>query len=110
MKPCTVLTVLFLVLNSFGHSFAQRNISGKKGLVNIPDASSHSLTGDFTIGYVYNPAKYGLIKQGIFSEQVLYADLAITPRLNCTFLLLQGRKDGKRRIVEGLGDRQFDLR
>jgi hypothetical protein len=110
MKFCTLLTVLFLVFNSFGQSFAQRNISGKKGFINIPDATSDSFKGDFTIGYVYNPMKYGLIKQGVWSEQVLYADLAITSRLNCTFLLLQGRLNGKRRIVEGLGDRQFDVR
>jgi len=99
-----------IILCSFGQSHAQRNISGKKGFINIPDASSDAASGDFAMGYVYNPMKYGLRKEGIWSEQILYTDIALTPRLNCTFLLLQARTGGKRIISQALGDRQFDLR
>jgi hypothetical protein len=110
MKIFKLVSIFIFTLYSFGRIYAQRNISGKMGFINIPDANTNTTTGDLFVGYIFNPAKYGIAQQGVLSEQVLYTDLALSSRLNVTFLLLQGREDGKRRIKEGIGDRQFDLR
>ncbi|MGR3812143.1 YjbH domain-containing protein [Jiulongibacter sp. NS-SX5] len=88
---------------------AQRNLSGKQGLIYIPDAEKVT-DGTWTVGYNYNPINYSLRKNQIWSEQILYTDLALLPGLNLTFILLQGRENGKRVKKEALGDRQLDLR
>ncbi len=102
-----LLTCLFLFSGKEGR--AQRNLSGKPGLIYIPDAEEIA-DGTWTLGYNYNPINYSLRKNQKWSEQILYTDLALLPGLNLTFLLLQGRENGKRVKTEALGDRQFDLR
>ncbi|UBM58083.1 YjbH domain-containing protein [Marinilongibacter aquaticus] len=100
-------TVLFIL---FAQTLlAQRNLSGKSGLIYIPDAKPAE-AGDLHVGYVFNPKNYGLRANGVWSEQVLYADLALFKRFSLTFFLLQGRRDGKRVRSQGLGDRQLDFR
>ena len=102
--------VLLLSVFLFGSilSFSQRNLSGKPGYLNVPSASEIT-DGLLSIGYNYNPKKYSLRYPGKKPEQVLYANLVLLPNVDVTFSLLQGRDIGKK-IKDGLGDRQFDVR
>lgn len=88
--------------------YAQRNISGKPGYLNVPSATSIE-DGLLCLGYAYNPKAYSLRSPGNLPEQILYANLVLIPNLDVTFSLLQMRKNGKR-IKDGLGDRQLDIR
>jgi hypothetical protein len=88
---------------------AQKNLSGKNGLIYIPTAVA-SKDGDFSFGYNYNPIEYALRGKNKYAEQILFANLDVLPRLQVSFLLLQQRKDGKRKTRDGIGDRQLDIR
>jgi hypothetical protein len=91
------------------HAAAQKNLSGKNGLIYIPTAVA-SKDGDFSFGYNYNPIEYALRGKNKYAEQILFANLDVLPRLQVSFLLLQQRKDGKRKTRDGIGDRQLDIR
>jgi hypothetical protein len=99
---------LFFMLLSFC-SFGQMNLSGKSGLMYIPDAKEIK-DGKFTLGYNYNPIDYSLRGNGRNPERVLFANLTILPRLDISVSLLQMISTDKRKVKEALGDRQLDLR
>ncbi|MCA0365864.1 MAG: YjbH domain-containing protein [Bacteroidetes bacterium] len=87
---------------------SQRNLSGKPGYFNVPSAAPLA-DGLLSFGYNYNPQKYSLRYPGKLSEQILYVNLGLLPNVDVTFSLLQARENGKK-IKDGLGDRQFDIR
>lgn len=103
------LLILVCLFSFQKHAAAQKNLSGKNGLIYIPSAVE-SLDGDFSFGYNYNPIEYALRGKNKYAEQILFANLDILPRLQVSFLLLQQRKDGKRKTRDGIGDRQLDIR
>jgi hypothetical protein len=92
-----------------GHCFSQRNLSGKPGYLNVPSAAATE-DGLLCIGYNYNPKYYALRFGGNTSEQILFANLALLPKLDVTFALLQARENGERMKSQALGDRFFDIR
>ncbi|AWV98037.1 YjbH domain-containing protein [Arcticibacterium luteifluviistationis] len=100
------LILFFLVFTLCG--YAQRNLSGKKGLIYVPSAEE-SLDGEFSLGYFYNPIHYSL-RNRAWAEQILYTNINLLPRLQISLLILQQRRDGKIRKGDGIGDRQLDLR
>jgi hypothetical protein len=107
---CKCYLFILICLFSFPkHAAAQKNLSGKNGIIYIPTAVE-SQDGDFSFGYNYNPIEYALRGKNKYAEQILFANLDILPRLQVSFLLLQQRKDGKRIPRDGIGDRQLDIR
>ncbi|MCR9063520.1 MAG: YjbH domain-containing protein [Cytophagales bacterium] len=90
-------------------SFGQRNLSGKSGLMYIPDASSGT-DGLLSSGYLFNPINYSLRRSKRNSERVLFANLSLMPRLEITFLLLHPLVNGRPKKRYGIGDRQLDIR
>ncbi|WP_198174889.1 YjbH domain-containing protein [Spirosoma arboris] len=108
--------MIFALLSQKG--WAQVNISGKPGLMNIPTARILS-DGTFQIGYHYNPSHYdprandpnaGVSNNFIqSSSSVYYATLAILPRLEVTINIFHVNGDLPLR-ARGIGDRQFDVK
>ncbi|WP_341226044.1 YjbH domain-containing protein [uncultured Arcticibacterium sp.] len=101
------LTLFLLTFTLYG--YAQRNLSGKKGLIYVPSAEE-SQDGEWSVGYIYNPIDYSLRGNGVWAEQILFTNINLLPRFQVSFLLLQQRRDGKRKERDGIGDRQLDLR
>lgn len=85
------------------------NLSGKSGLLYIPDAVEIP-DGTFRLGYNYNPVHYGLRAKNKNPERILFANLAVIPRLDISLSLLQIISTNKNRVKEALGDRQLDIR
>ncbi|NBA85266.1 hypothetical protein GVN16_05810 [Emticicia sp. CRIBPO] len=85
------------------------NLSGKSGLMYIPDALEVS-DGMFSLGYNYNPVNYGLRSKGSNPERTLFANLTVVPRLDISFSLLQIISTNENKVKEALGDRQLDIR
>jgi hypothetical protein len=99
----------FLFIFSFYKVYCQENISGKSGLMYIPDAKKMR-DGVFKLGYVYNPVNYALRGKRVNPERILYTNLTIVPRLDITFSLLQKISTPENKASEALGDRQLDIR
>ncbi|MBN8826319.1 MULTISPECIES: YjbH domain-containing protein [unclassified Spirosoma] len=110
---------LLSLLAISSYSFAQVNISGKPGLMNIPTARILA-DGTFLIGYHYNPSHYdprsdnpnvkntGNVGEGQ-SNSIFYATLALLPRLEININVF--RVNGYIPVNErGIGDRQFDIK
>jgi hypothetical protein len=97
--------LLCLALPGYG----QMNLSGKPGLIYIPTAREIP-DGTFTLGYSYNPIRYGLRARNRNPERIIYASLSLLPRLEVSMNLLQLISTPDRRVREALGDRQLDLR
>lgn len=104
-----IFLVLVCLIGLHKNTFAQKNLSGKNGLIYIPSAVE-SQDGDFSFGYTYNPIEYALRGKNKYAEQILFANLDVLPRFQVSFLLLQQRVDGKRKTRDGIGDRQLDIR
>ena len=86
---------------------AQMNLSGKSGLMYIPNATEYK-DGSLSFGYNYNPKMYALRGKQKNHERVLYANLTLLPRLTITLNITQTIATDKQ-IREGLGDRQIDI-
>lgn len=104
-----VLGLPFLVCSLVASLQAQNNLSGQSGLMNVPVATM-SPEGQFKIGYNYNPIHYGLRANNKNSEQILFMNLVIMPRLEINVNLLQLRTSAQYPRKEGLGDRQVELK
>ncbi|WP_207507474.1 YjbH domain-containing protein [Telluribacter humicola] len=98
------------------NGYAQMNLSGKPGLMYIPTARE-TADGTFTVGYAYNPERYGLRsiryrqQNGtLYSERVLYATLTLLPRLDINVNLLHLNGSNIPLTERGIGDRQLDIR
>ncbi|PRY03980.1 exopolysaccharide biosynthesis protein YbjH [Pontibacter ummariensis] len=100
--------LLFLLLPGAISTYAQQNLSGKPGLIYTPTARE-TPDGSFTLGYTYNPVRYGLRRNGKNPEQILYANLTLIPRLSLGVELLQLLSTEEYPVKEALGDRQLDL-
>ena len=101
--------VLFLVVvlaSKFAN--AQMNLSGKSGLIYIPNVSTYT-DGSVAVGYNFNPANYSLRYKNHKPEQVLFANLVLLPRVTVNLSLLQFFQPKKNNMKEGLGDRQVDI-
>lgn len=113
MKRKGSLVLPFLLLCLFSTIVkCQVNITGKPGLIYVPSADS-ARDGTFRMGYNFNPAKYAFGRRDIIhSEGIVYANLAILPRLeiNMNFLRVIRRTSDGKRIRQGLGDRMLDIR
>lgn len=96
------------VLISFCSS-AQMNISGKSGLIYIPDAKEVK-DGTLRIGYAFNPVNYALRTKSKNSEDIFFANFAVLPRLDISLSFLRLRSTPEKKIKQGLGDRQLDFR
>jgi len=103
-----IIGVLVLLLFSLP-LFSQTNLSGKPGMLYVPSALEQK-DGDFRFGYNYNPIHYGLRGPKKNPEQILFAHLAILPRLELSLTLLQMLDSPKRNVSEGIGDRNMDIR
>lgn len=103
-----IIGVLVLLLFSL-RLFSQTNLSGKPGMLYVPSAIELK-DGDFRFGYNYNPIHYGLRGPKKNPEQILFAHLAILPRLELSLTLLQMLDSPKRNVSEGIGDRNMDIR
>lgn len=77
----------------------------------IPSAVSTS-DGTFRFGFNYNPHRYALstISGQRLLERVLFANLTLLPRLDINVTLIQAMKTNFKRVNNGIGDRQLDLR
>lgn len=104
-----VLGLPFLVCSLVVSLQAQNNLSGQSGLMNVPVATM-SPEGQFKIGYNYNPINYSLRFNRKNSEQIIYLNLVLLPRLSLNVNLLQARTNAKYPTKEGLGDRQIDIK
>jgi hypothetical protein len=108
-KGSSVLPFLLLFAGVLPVS-AQINLSGKPGLIYIPSAVE-TPDGTFRLGYNYNPKEYALRYPYKNPERVIYANLTLLNRLDVNFNFLQLiRTDQNKKIRQGLGDRQLDLR
>ncbi|MBA4850536.1 YjbH domain-containing protein [Emticicia sp. BO119] len=87
---------------------AQMNLSGKSGLLYIPNSTAYR-DGSLSFGYNYNPIKYSLRNKNTNPEQVIFASITLLPRLTLTLSLLQPVQTKKSKLREGLGDRQVDI-
>lgn len=101
------LPFLFVFISIY--SYAQMSISGKSGLLYTPDAKEVK-DGTLSIGYMNNPVNYALRIKNINSEDVLFANLVVLPRLDISLSFLRLRSSSQRKIKQGLGDRQLDFR
>ncbi|WP_259013916.1 YjbH domain-containing protein [Emticicia fluvialis] len=101
----TVATCLFVFASQ--SVWAQVNLSGKSGLMYIPNATAYE-DASLSFGYNYNPLKYSLRSKQRNAERVLFANLTLLPRLTITLSLLQPVTTDTK-IREGLGDRQLDI-
>jgi len=106
-KGAKWLPFLFILLSHLG--FGQMNLSGKSGLMYIPDAKEID-TGGFRLGYNYNPVDYGLRGKGLNPENILFFNLAVVNRLELNLSFLKMVSTEKRKVKEALGDRQLDVR
>jgi hypothetical protein len=104
-----VLGLPFLVCSLVVNLQAQNNLSGQSGLMNVPIANM-SPDGQFKIGYNYNPIRYSLRYNQKNSEQVMFFDLVLLPRLSINVNLLQVRTNAQYPRKEALGDRQIDVK
>ncbi|RYU93734.1 YjbH domain-containing protein [Emticicia agri] len=102
-----VCSLCFIFIGSF--SYSQINLSGKQGLLYIPDARFLN-DGSFTFGYNYNPMKYSLGSPGKNAEQVLFANIVLSPRFDVTVSLLQLIATEQNKVSQGIGDRILDFR
>lgn len=105
-KKLIYSSFLFFISN---FSYSQINLSGKQGLLYIPDARFLK-DGSFTIGYNYNPIKYSLGSPDKNPEQVLFANIVLLPRLDVTVSLLQLIATEQNKVSQGIGDRILDFR
>lgn len=106
-KGAKWLPFLFILL---GHlSFGQMNLSGKSGLMYIPDAAE-IYDGTFRLGYNYNPVNYGLRNNMKNPERFFFGNLTIIPRLDISLSFLQMISTDTYKVKEALGDRQLDVR
>ena len=100
----------FLLLLMLGQgALAQVNLSGKPGLLFTPTAVETE-DGLFRFGYNYNPIRYALRGRNRNPERILYANVTVLPRLEVNINFLQMINTPTRKVKEGLGDRQLDLR
>ena len=105
-----VLGLPFLVCSLVVNLQAQNNLSGQSGLMNVPTAIM-SPEGTFKFGYNHNPNHFDLRSKFGVSEQVLYFNLALFPRLELNVNFLQFAFDvSKKPAKEGLGDRQLEVK
>lgn len=107
-KGSYLLPFLLLFIGIFPAS-AQINLSGKPGLIYIPSAEE-TADGTFRLGYNYNPINHSLRYPGRNPERILYANLTLLKRLDVNFNFLQSISTKSRKLKQGLGDRQLDLR
>lgn len=106
-KGAQWLPFLFILL--VHQTSAQMNLSGKSGLIYIPDAREVK-DGTLSFGYVYNPVNYALRTKGKNSEDIFFANFVVLPRLDISLTFLRLRSTPEKRIKQGLGDRQLDFR
>jgi hypothetical protein len=100
---------LILLLFAFGETYGQINLSGKPGLIYTPSAVKTE-DGLFRFGYNYNPMHYALRGKDKNPERILYASVTLFSRLEININFLQMINSSRRKVKEGLGDRQLDLR
>jgi hypothetical protein len=101
-----VVTILLLATTC---TYGQINLSGKPGLMYTPSAVKTE-DGLFRFGYNYNPMRYALRGRNKNPERILYANITIFSRLEININFLQMISSSRRKVKEGLGDRQLDLR
>ena len=107
-KGSLVLSFLLLVITCQA-VIGQINLSGKPGLIYTPSAVETE-DGLFRFGYNYNPIRYALRGRNRNPERIIYANVTILPRLEININFLQMINTSTRKVKEGLGDRQLDLR
>lgn len=107
-KGSYLLPFLLLLIGVLPAS-AQINLSGKPGLIYIPSAEE-TADGTFRLGYNYNPLKYALRYPYKNPERVLFANVTLLKRLDVNLNFLQLVKVDGKKVRQGLGDRQLDLR
>jgi hypothetical protein len=100
-----VTTLLFAGTQIYG----QINLSGKPGLIYTPSAVQTE-NGLFRFGYNYNPMQYAMRGRNKNAERILYAGVSLFSRLEININFLQMISSTRRKVKEGLGDRQLDLR
>lgn len=103
------LLVLTLFLFACTGTYGQINLSGKPGLIYTPSAVKTE-DGLFRFGYNYNPMHYALRGKDKNPERILYASVTLFSRLEININFLQMINSSRRKVKEGLGDRQLDLR
>src|SRR4051812_12915520 len=103
------LWALLLILFAASGSYGQINLSGKPGLIYTPSAVKTE-DGLFRFGYNYNPMHYALRGKDKNPERILYASVTLFSRLEININFLQMINSSRRKVKEGLGDRQLDLR
>jgi hypothetical protein len=91
------------------HTYGQINLSGKPGMIYTPSAVETD-NGMFRFGYNYNPMRYALRGRDKNAERILYASVSLFSRLEININFLQMISSSRRKVKEGLGDRQLDLR
>lgn len=105
--------VFLLSIFYFGVASAARcqvNISGKPGLLYVPDAT-YIKEGALRFGANYNPLNYALDRPGINSEVIFFANLTILPRLDINFNTLKTLPTPEHPVkYNDIGDRQLDIR
>jgi hypothetical protein len=103
------LLPFLLLLITVQQTHGQVNLSGKPGLLFTPSAVATE-DGLLRLGYNYNPMGYALRARNRNPERILYANLTILPRLEVNINFLQMISTSTRKVKEGIGDRQLDLR
>ncbi len=103
------LVLAFFLLFNQNITYSQKNISGKSGLIYIPDAYERPV-GTWSIGYQFNPKTFAFASKKVYPEQILYTSLDFTKKIQITFLLLQQRANAVLKPKIGIGDRQLDVR
>jgi hypothetical protein len=103
------LLVAATLLFGGSQTYGQINLSGKPGLIYTPSAVQTE-NGLFRFGYNYNPMSYALRGRDKNAERILYASVSLFSRLEININFLQMISNSRRKVKEGLGDRQLDLR
>lgn len=91
-------------------AWAQINLSGKPGLLYVPDAS-YTEEGTLRFGTNYNPIDYALNVPGKNPEVIVFANLTLLPRLDINFNTLKALATAEHPVkYNDIGDRQLDIR